>query len=217
LATAPRLRTFALRAYDAMHHNAEMTRLVAPFLPPGSMSSRPQPVLHVDDRFELRPWTAADIPALVAAYADPDIQHWNLSVFDETEAANLVVKWNDQWKHETGAHWAIARTSDDFAIGRVGLRVIDLAGGEAEISYWVAPQARGVGAASLATTTISEWLLGDLGLHRLELGHSVHNPASCHVAMNAGYPPEGTMKSALLHSDGWHDMHWHARIDQVVA
>ncbi|NNN02355.1 MAG: GNAT family N-acetyltransferase [Acidimicrobiaceae bacterium] len=194
-----------------------MPRLVGPFLAPGSMSARPQPVLRVDDRFALRPWTVEDIPALVAAYADRDIQHWNLSSFDEAEAAEVIVKWNNQWMLETGASWAIARTSDDFAIGRIGLRVMNLASGVAEISYWVAPRARGVGAAPLATAAISTWLLGDLGLHRLELGHSVHNPASCRVAIKAGYPPEGTMKSALLHLDGWHDMHWHARVDHVVA
>ncbi len=85
------------------------------------------------------------------------------------------------------------------------------------MSYWVSPQARGVGAASLATAALSDWLLKDLGLHRLELGHSVLNPASCRVALKAGYAPEGTMRSALLHSDGWHDMHWHSRISQGGA
>lgn len=206
-----------LRHWSAVNNNAEMTRLVAPVLPPGSLNGRRQPVLRVDNQFVLRPWTQEDVPALAAAYADPDIQHWNLNSFDETEAEHLIVKWNDSWKNETGASWAIAGSSDDCAVGQVGLRVIDLVGGEAEVCYWVAPQARGVGTASLATGTLSEWLLEDLGLHRLELGHSIHNPASCRVATKAGYAPEGTMKSALLHSDGWHDMHWHARISQKEA
>jgi RimJ/RimL family protein N-acetyltransferase len=206
-----------LSHWSAVNNNAEMTRLVAPVLAPGSLNSRRQPVLCVDNRFVLRPWTQGDVPALAAAYANPDIQHWNLNSFDEAEAEHLIVKWNDSWRSETGASWAIAGSSDDCAVGQVGLRVIDLVGGEAEVWYWVAPQARGVGAASLATGTLSEWLLEDLGLHRLELGHSIHNPASCRVATKAGYAPEGTMKSALLHSDGWHDMHWHARISQKGA
>ena len=189
-----------------------MTRLVAPVLQPGSLSSRQQPVLAIDDRFMLRPWVENDAAALVAAYADPDIQRWNLHVLDAEESEQLTISWNDAWKNETGAHWAIATISDDLAIGKVGLRTIDLSAGEAEVSYWVAPQARGVGAASLATVTLSEWLLEDLGLHRLELGHSLRNPASCHVASNAGFVPEGTLRSALLHADGWHDMHWHARV-----
>ena len=133
------------------------------------MSDRQQPVVRVDDQFVLRPWTQEDVPALVAAFADPDIQHWNLNSFDEAGAKRLVAKWNDAWSSETGAYWAIARSSDDFAIGQVGLRAVDLTGGEAEIWYWIAP----------------------------------------------GYALEGTKISALLHSDGWHDTHWHARVNDV--
>jgi len=194
-----------------------MTRLVAPVLPPGSLSSRQQPVLAVDLRIVLRPWTNEDVAALAAAYEDPDIQHWNLNSFDEVGAKTLIAEWTDAWKSETGASWAITRTSDDFAIGQVGLRAVDVVGGEAEIWYWVAPESRGVGAASSALNALSEWLLDDLGLQRLELEHSIHNPASCHVASSAGYELEGTMKSALLHSDGWHDMHLHARISHVAT
>jgi RimJ/RimL family protein N-acetyltransferase len=192
-----------------------MAKLIAPFLPPGTMSDRQQPVVRVDDQFVLRPWPQEDVPALVAAFDDPDIQHWNLNSFDEAGAKRLVAKWNDAWSSETGAYWAIARSLDHFAIGQVGLRVVDLTGGAAEIWYWIAPEARGVGVASLATNALSVWLFEDLGLHRLELGHSIHNPASCHVASNAGYALEGTKTSALLHSDGWHDMHWHARVNDV--
>ena len=189
-----------------------MARLIGPVVQPGALNGRQQPVLPVDDRYVLRPWRRKDAPALVTAYSDPDIQHWNLRTLDAAESEQLVDSWNDAWTNETGAHWAIARTSDDLAIGKVGLRTIHLDGGEAEVSYWVSPACRRLGAASLATATLSEWSFKDLGLHRLELGHSVHNPASCHVATNAGFVGEGTLRSALLHSDGWHDMHWHARI-----
>ena len=201
------------RRWCAVNDNDEMAKLIAPVLPPGSLSSRQQPVLAVDNRFALRPWTKDDVPALVAAYADPDIQYWHFNSMSEAEAGDLIAKWNDVWKNETGAHWAITNTSEDFAIGRIGLRAW-IEGGFAEVSYWVAPQSRGVGAASLALGTLSEWLLEDLGLHRLGLEHSVHNPASCRVASKAGYELEGTMRSALLHADGWHDMHLHARFSQ---
>ena len=32
------------------------------------------------------------------------------------------------------------------------------------------------------------------------------------MAAKAGFALEGTKRSALLHADGWHDMHLHARI-----
>jgi RimJ/RimL family protein N-acetyltransferase len=40
----------------------------------------------------------------------------------------------------------------------------------------------------------------------------VQNEISCRVAVRVGFPLEGTMRSALLHDDGWHDMHVHARV-----
>jgi RimJ/RimL family protein N-acetyltransferase len=38
------------------------------------------------------------------------------------------------------------------------------------------------------------------------------NPASCRVAHHAGYPFEGIKRREALHTDGWHDMHLHARL-----
>jgi ribosomal-protein-alanine N-acetyltransferase len=52
----------------------------------------------------------------------------------------------------------------------------------------------------------------EAGLRRLELAHSTQDPASCRVAGKAGYVVEGTRRRALLHEDGWHDMHLHAHL-----
>ncbi len=167
-----------------------MTRLVGPVLSAGALRDKKQPIIAVDRQWVLRPWTEIDVPALIAAYADPDIQRWNLNSYEENETRELVRTWNEAWKNETSASWALATTSDDLAIGQVGMRSIDLVGGEAEIWYWIAPEARGAGAATRALDTLSEWLLHNLGLHRLELGHSIHNVASCRVAAKAGYLPK---------------------------
>ena len=59
---------------------------------------------------------------------------------------------------------------------------------------------------------LSTWVFDELNLHRVELAHSTLNPASCHVAENAGYTLEGVKRSESLHADGWHDMHLHARL-----
>ena len=187
-----------------------MTQLVKSVLPPCTINGREQPTISAGEGLALRPWSNDDVLALVAAYSDPEIQRWNLFSCDTLEAEQMIARWWDRWRAETGADWAIADTSDDLAIGRVWLRTIDLRDGEAEVAYWVAPKARGRGLASRAVSALSTWLFEDLGLHRLQLGHSVHNKVSCRVATNVGMKLEGTRKSALLHADGWHDMHWHA-------
>jgi RimJ/RimL family protein N-acetyltransferase len=57
-----------------------------------------------------------------------------------------------------------------------------------------------------------------VGLNRIELNHSTLNTASCRIAHKAGFRYEGTKRRHLLHMDGWHDMHLHARLaDDEVA
>ena len=194
-------------------HTWTMPRLVDAVVEPGALSGSDQPALPVDDRLLLRPWNEGDIPAVVNAYAEQDIQTWNLNSMDDAEAREWIRSWSSAWDAETDACWAVAEQSDQSVVGRVALRRISLAAGSAEVTYWVAPHARRRGAATLATIAVSGWAFESLRLHRLELIHSVHNEASCGVATQAGFALEGTLKSALLHADGWHDMHLHALIN----
>ncbi|WP_306490547.1 GNAT family N-acetyltransferase [Rhodococcus erythropolis] len=66
---------------------------------------------------------------------------------------------------------------------------------------------------------MSEWAFREVGFHRLELEHSIHNPRSCRVATKAGFSEEGVRRGSARHADGWHDMHVHARLrsDQPSA
>jgi RimJ/RimL family protein N-acetyltransferase len=186
-----------------------MPRLTAPVVPAGSLNHAPQPNLPAGDLL-LRPWTAADADALLTAYADPAIQRWHARTIESRqEAEDLIAHYNHGWQKETAASWAI---TDPAVLGRVAFRIIDLDEGTAEIAYWVTAAARGRGAASRAVIALTQWALDDLGLHRLDLQHAVANTASCRVADKAGYAHEGTLRSAVLHADGWHDMHLHARI-----
>ncbi|GGS68811.1 MULTISPECIES: GNAT family N-acetyltransferase [Streptomyces] len=181
-------------------------------VPAGRMADRDQPGLDLPGGSRLRPWRAEDADALVAAGQDPAITRWNLfTVADRADARARIDRMHARWRAETGAVWALARP-DGPAVGLVGLNDIDLAAGSAELVYWLLPEARGAGLAVTATRGLARWALADLGLHRLRLCHSTANPASCRVAQKAGFTFEGTQRSALLHADGWHDQHLHARV-----
>ncbi|MCW2505639.1 MAG: acetyltransferase [Actinomycetia bacterium] len=181
---------------------------VPPLIPAGSMSGTEQPVLA--GTLVLRPWRHEDAPDLAAAYADPAIRHWNLECLDEPAAAGWIAECARNWSAETGASWAVTDPGGALR-GRVTVRGISLADGLGEVTYWVLAGARGSGVATAAVGAVSEWAFG-LGLHRLQLRHSVRNPASCRVAAKTGYALEGVLRSALRHADGWHDMHLHARL-----
>jgi RimJ/RimL family protein N-acetyltransferase len=176
------------------------------------MARTEQPVLGLPNGLELRPWQLSDADALVAAGQEPAIRQWNrLLVAGPEDARMRIERMRERWRAEMSAIWAIARPGE-AAVGLIGWGDIDLAGGSAEIVYWILPAARGGGVVVEATKRVSEWALNDLGLHRLRLCHSVANPASCRVAEKAGYSLEGTMRSALQHADGWHDEHLHALV-----
>ncbi|MFE1416608.1 GNAT family N-acetyltransferase [Streptomyces sp. NPDC085524] len=186
---------------------------IPPVVPAGRMAALPQPDFALPGGMLLRPWRAYDAPALVASYEDPDIRHWNRPARrTPAEAEAHVARLRDLWQAEEAAVWAIAPAAGGPAVGLIGLADLDLRGGSGEFLYWLLPAGRGSGATVAATARITRWAFEDLGLYRLRITHSVHNPASCAVATKAGFPLEGTMRGALLHADGWHDEHLHARL-----
>lgn len=183
--------------------------LVSPFLRSGVLSGQTQPRLAAGD-LEIRPWSEHDAQFLVEAYADPEIQRWHVRSMDTKEAHEWVTARAERWKGELGADWVVTRLG--APVGRVALRTVDVEGAQAEVAYWMVRAARGHGYARIALEALSTWALDTVGFHRLDLHHSVENTGSCRVAAQCGYELEGTARSSVLHSDGWHDMHLHARI-----
>jgi len=187
--------------------------LVSPFVCRGALSDRAQPRLAAAD-LDIRPWSEHDAPFLVEAYADPEIQRWHVRTMDTDEAHEWITARTDRWEGELGADWVVTRGGTP--VGRVGLRAVDLDEGHAEVAYWVVPAARGQGLAVIALGALSAWAFDSVGFHRLDLHHSVENTSSCRLAAKCGYDLEGIARSSVLHGDGWHDMHLHARVKQGV-
>ncbi len=177
------------------------------------MGGADQPVFGLASGLEVRPWRVDDAEVLAQSCLDPDVQQWNRpGSLTVPEARDRIARWRKQWQEEAAAIWAIAEPRGESPVGLVGLGDVDLAAGGAEFLYWLLPAGRGRGVMVDAVVRVSRWAVDDLGLHRLRITHSVANAASCRVAAEAGFALEGTMRSALLHADGWHDEHLHARV-----
>jgi ribosomal-protein-alanine N-acetyltransferase len=186
-----------------------MGELVGPVIPAGSLGEQAQPRI-TGDGVALRPWGADDVPALTDAFRDPSMQQWHARSMDEGEARAWIDERVKRWGRETGVDWAVL--VEDVVVGRMGFRELDLREGRGEAAYWVVPSWRGQGIAARALGAASDWMFREGGFHRLELSHSVSNEASCRVAERAGYRGEGIARQQVLHPDGWHDMHLHARL-----
>ncbi|MFJ9590242.1 GNAT family N-acetyltransferase [Streptomyces acidicola] len=190
-----------------------MPYLNSAVLSAGALARHSQPTIPTADGLLLRPWAAKDAPAVYEAFQDPVIRQWHVRAADSLdEVGGWIDEWRQEWEKEEKAQWAVADADTDRLLGRVALRSIMLEDGLAEVAYWTVAAARGQGVAARATTALSRWALDEIGFHRLELMHAVRNVASCRVAAKTGFALEGTKRSALLHQDGWHDMHLHARV-----
>lgn len=190
-----------------------MPFLISPVLAPKALTGHPQPTLATGDGLLLRPWRTEDAPAVYEVFQDPVMHQWHARTADsEEEVAGWISDWHQAWEEEREAQWAVVDADSDRLLGRVALREIRLDDGAAEVAYWTVPAARGRGVAARATTALARWALDEMGFHRLELLHAVRNEASCRVASRTGFALEGTKRSAVLHPDGWHDMHLHARV-----
>ena len=190
-----------------------------------------QPEIKAGDLL-LSPWRRGDGADLVRAWADPGILRWGRygAVVPRPGNVDQWVDWNhDQWHFGLRAGFAVRATDLDGEGGELvgSIMLKGYAGSPSgagrygdtgEAGYWVVPGWRGRGVAPRVLDAISRWAFGPtgeggLGLRRIELRHSVANPASCRVAAKAGFAHEGTLRGSMRYADGdWHDEHLHARL-----
>ena len=146
----------------------------------------------------LRTWTEDDVPRIVDAVSDPEIQHWIPAIprpYTESDARNFV---NGEWRTNPGHQFAVVEGG--VIVAAIGMTVNE--SGNGHIGYWCARAARGRGVMTRALRVICRWGFDDLGLQRLELITDPDNRASQRVAEKAGFTREGVLRSHLLHPDG---------------
>ena len=148
------------------------------------MIPMPDPPLRSGD-LVLRPWRVEDAPALVAAWADPEIQRWT-GVPDrrDLDAAERWIAGDDERRRRWLSLDLVAERDCDL-VGEVGLSSIDRAAGVAEIGWWTAAGRRREGVASTAAGLVVRW-----ASERLRLTCAARcdpaNPGSVAVAERAG-------------------------------
>jgi len=151
-----------------------------------------------DDDLELRPWTLDDVPAIVEACNDAEIQRWIPVIprpYTEEDARAFV-----RGEVPGIGRQQFAITVGGRVVGSIGMGVNDSRTGH--IGYWCAREARGRGVTTRALRLLCGHALEDLQLERLELITDLDNLASQRVAEKLGFQREGVLRSHLLHPDG---------------
>ena len=146
----------------------------------------------------LRPWRKADVPGMVHAFSDPVMQRfsWRTAPFTETDARDFLAEQEQARLRGDELNFALAGPHDhNVVLGAVSLHEVRLDQGCAAVGYWLAPGARGRGAAAQAVRLLARWAFAGLGLARLELTCGPGNEASQHVAERCGFSREGLLRS----------------------
>ncbi len=162
----------------------------------------------------VRPWTAADMPDLLAAMTReyPQCGLWTHPAVDiQVPDVPASQRWTGPRNGEEAALWlsgqergwrdgdwltfAVLDLSRARAVGHVALKNRDGGkvgtGDRGEIGYWTAADARGRGIAPAAVRAVTNWAFTAFGADRLPYIMAVHdldNPPSCRVAEKSGYP-----------------------------
>ena len=167
--------------------------------------------MSTDRGHVLRAWQPDDARQVLDAFRHPDMA---TQVSETLETLDHAAHWIDdkveRWAEGSAYSWAV--TNDDSILGCVMVSSIDRRHDVGWISYWTAPTHRGQGAASSGLRRVASWAFDELNLHRLELGHRVNNPASCQVALAAGFAVEGLERDKLRYGDERFHVELHARL-----
>ena len=180
------------------HPGAHMPALPTPIgRVPGQV--QPQPEL-TDGTVILRRLGETDIPAILAACQDPEVQRWTtVPAPYRREHAEFFVRQHapSRWRTGTGAIWAVSATSRAYA-GSMELRISTEDRGIASVGFLCVPSARGRGLTTAALVLACRFGFERLGLARIEWRAYVGNHGSRRVAEKAGFVMEGTSRLALL-------------------
>lgn len=176
------------RANYGSRHPIRTPTAITPDMMPDMMPDMPSaPSLRLTTtRLVLRPTVAEDVTRALEIRADPAVARNLVSATIQPDVQKMT-----DWFASHAAEWH-AGTAYRFAILR-GARMIgvidlfDIAGGEAEIGYWLERAAWGQGIGREAATRIVRFGFEELGLTTIIAGCADDNAASAAILAGLGF------------------------------
>jgi RimJ/RimL family protein N-acetyltransferase len=147
------------------------------------------------DRLILRPYSAQDIPDLVALIGAREIAATTLRIphpYTEADARDFLATIGQS----DNLNLAIVLQSDNHLCGGIGLRP-DHANHHAELGYWIGVPYWGHGYATEAARALVQHGFEALNLTRIYAFHFKHNPASGRVLQKIGMRHEGCQRAHI--------------------
>ncbi|EFF90078.1 acetyltransferase [Streptomyces sp. e14] len=153
------------------------------------------------ERLVLRPLDEDDVAALTEMMNDEQVAAWTdvPQPFTEEGARTWITEYAPAERAAgRGLDLAVTEFLTQRLVGLVQLGRTDWHIRSTELSYIVAPWARGEGYASEAALATAQWLFGDQRFERIELRTAADNTASQQVAQKIGCISEGVLRNACI-------------------
>ncbi|MGW4021820.1 GNAT family N-acetyltransferase [Streptomyces sp. NPDC005009] len=172
------------------------------------------------ERLVLRPLDTDDVPALAEMLNDEQVAAWTdvPRPFTEQDARTWITGHAPAERAAgNGLDLAVTEFLTQRLVGLIRLTKTNWHVRSTEMSYIVAPWARGEGYASEAALATAQWLFRDQKFERVELRTAADNTAAQQVAQKIGCISEGVLRGACIahvrtEGGGWSDV----RTDFIV-
>ncbi|MDT0437201.1 MULTISPECIES: GNAT family N-acetyltransferase [Streptomyces] len=166
------------------------------------------------ERLVLRPLDEDDVPALTEMMNDEQVAAWTdvpQPVTEDAARSWVTDRAPAQRGSGRGVDLAVTEFLTQRLVGVVQLARTDWKIRSTELSYIVAPWARGEGYASEAALATAQWLFATQKFERVELRTPADNTAAQQVAQKIGCISEGVLRNACIvhvrtEDGGWTDL-----------
>ena len=153
------------------------------------------------ERLVLRPLDEDDVTGLAEMMNDEQVGAWTdvPQPFAEDQARTWITEYAPTERAAgRGLDLAVTEFLTQRLVGIVQLAKTNWHVRSTELSYIIAPWARGEGYASEAALATAQWLFSDQKLERIELRTAADNTASQQVAQKIGCISEGVLRNACI-------------------
>ena len=172
------------------------------------------------ERLVLRPFDEDDIQALTEMMNDEQVMAWTdvPQPFTERGAHTWITEYAPAERVSgRGLDLAVTEFLTQRLVGVIQLTKTNWHIRSTELSYVVAPWARGEGYASEAALATAQWLFREQKFERIELRTAADNTASQQVAQKIGCISEGVLRNACIARTRTGDVGWtQIRTDFIV-
>ena len=157
----------------------------------------------------LRPFAPQDAASCLRNWAADEEIYRYLSAQPQT--AEEVREWlssaDDAYADPRTYYWAIEETRSGEVIGELFVDDFGTSSRWCELDWKVGTAFQGKGYATEAARAVLEYLIREVGFHRIEAKCCVENTASERVMQKLGMAKEGVLRERFYGKDGrWHDL-----------